>query len=222
MLLNKEYLNSTCQMQSSTNVILGIAKISSIGENFIILTSDKEDLPPFSFLSFVKLTLKHPTAGYKVIMGSVSESTPDQMRVSSLVLLTSREQRGYFRLHQVTTTTLYLCQEVAQASMAKSGYLGNSVPAVETVASVIKDISLSGILLHSPVYLQIGQRVVVELETKSKSELFQISVRRRTEVEDGVGYDYGCMIHETNNAKMDELCRLILEKQTFIIQKLKR
>lgn len=222
MLLEKEYLNSVCQMHSSTNSMLGTAKISQIGENFIVLTSDKEDLPPFNFLTFIKLTLKHPKAGYKVILGSVSESTPDRTRVSSLVMLTNDERRGYFRLHQVTLTDLYLCQDVALAAAVKGGYLGPNQPHVEKVSGVIKNISLSGILLNSTTYLQIGQRVVVELETKKGIDLFQISIRRRIEDFEVGGYDYGCVIHETNNTKMDDLFRFILEKQALIIQKLKR
>lgn len=247
MVLQNEYLNSLCQVQSPTNQMLCVGKIISIGENYVILGRTTEGLPPLRFLSFVKMTLKHPRAGYKVLLASVTESTEDTLRLSSMITLTADERRGYFRVRTDMPTKIYLCEnpqaildreeDLIQSRMRKQEPKSKPIPEMN---ATIRDLSLGGLLLECSDFLRLGQRVVVEIEMKRGVEYFLISIKRRLDDDERSRlktllpsdsdnslwnsklYQYGCMFHEKSNIKMDELCRMILEMQAALIQKMKK
>lgn len=243
MVIEKEFQESLCQLQSPTNKLICVGKLAIIGENYIVLSkSSPEDFPPIKFLSFVKLTLKHKTGGYKVILASVTEANATSIRLSSMILLTNDERRGYFRLDMDEPTILYLTDQIQSIidmhnDLIKENKTLEEVekPLVHYIHVTIKNISLSGLLLQSDTFLQIGQRVYIEIMTKTGLELFAITVRRRVGPNETVSdimelagsqrttaVQYGCVINEKSVKKMDKLCRTILETQAAMIQKVKK
>lgn len=222
MILAKEYLNTACQICATNNVMIGSGRITEVEDNHIIIKSATEEFPVLNFLSYVKVTVNHPSAGYKVILATVTESDVKSMRLSSLFLLTGSEKRGYFRVHISMATRLFYRDAATTKTLgdASSDVADSSIPSVSVV---IKDLSLSGVLFECTQFLQVGQVAVVEIELAKKAEPFLISVKRR--INDPYAneklYQYGCIFNEKNPKKMDELCRLILKLQAQIIHKTK-
>lgn len=224
VVLSKEYLNTTCQIHAPNNMMIGVGKVTTIGENYIVLSNTSEGFPTLRFLSFVKITMKHPHAGYKVILASVSESENFQIRLGNLNLLTDDEKRGYFRIHIKMPTRIFLSgssTDVEQELNAPdSDSQSEPIPFFDVM---VKDMSLGGTLIESDAFLQIGQKIVVEIVTPRLAQLFLVTIRRRyrDELEENAPYQYGCVLTEKNNKKLDELCRFILETQSQIIHKVK-
>ncbi|MFZ2538587.1 MAG: PilZ domain-containing protein [Oscillospiraceae bacterium] len=224
IIVSKEYLNTTCHIHAPNNMMIGMGKIIVIEDNYIVVSNTSEGFPPLRFLSYVKLTFNSPAAGYKVILASVSDSQNTAIRLGNLNLLTDDEKRGYFRVHITTPTKIFLCGsslEVEKQNVSSQANPENE--AIPFIDVTIKDMSLGGILIESDAFLQLGQRVVVEIVTRKKSEFLLLSVKRRyrDECDENSLYQYGCNFIEKSNKKLDELCRLILEVQSQVIQKIK-
>ncbi len=224
VLLSKEYLNTTCHIHAPNNMMIGIGKINVIKDNYIIVTNTSEGFPPLRFLSYVKVTLNNPIAGYKVILASVSDSESTALRLGNLNLLTDDEKRGYFRVHTTIPTKIFLSNsslEVEKQNVAsQTNSADNSIPFIDVT---IKDMSLGGVMIESDAFLQLGQKLVVEIIVRNKPEFLLLSVKRRNrdESDENSLFQYGCNFIEKSNKKLDELCRLILEIQSQIIQKIK-
>lgn len=223
MILPKEYLNVICQICTTNNTIVGTGRITEVEDNHIIISNTSDVFPMLKFLTYVKITCNHPTAGYKVILATVTDSSLKAMRLSSLFLLTGSEKRGYFRVHVKMETKLFYrtsAERKALGDATSENVDDGSIPSIDVV---IRDMSLSGVLFDAKEFLQVGQVAVIGIEINKKSEPFLISVKRRFSESNDKDplYQYGCVFNEKNSKKMDELCRIILKLQADGIRKAK-
>lgn len=222
MLLPKPFLEVEAVVQSPSNKMICVAKISDIQQDFVTLQSIKQDLPLIRFMTFVKITIKHPTAGYKVILAQVNFSAPHEMHICKLSLLANDEKRGYFRVDMDAPTHIYFTDDM---ELIRDQKFNKKANLVRNCFGVIKNISLSGILLECGEVIEIGEMLTVEIRTKRGVELFPISTRRRilpSDEDHRQFYECGCSFEEANDTKMDNLCSAILDKQSELIQKMKR
>ncbi|MEG0692383.1 MAG: PilZ domain-containing protein [Oscillospiraceae bacterium] len=223
VILSKEYLYTTCHIHAPNNMMIGFGKISAVADDHIIISNTAEGFPILRFLSYVKITLLNSVAGYKVILASVSESNSSSIRLGNLNLLTDDEKRGYFRVHVSTPAKIFLStssHEVEKQHSSSQTDLTDPIPSIDVT---IKDMSLGGTLVESDTFLQLGQKVVIEIITSKKSEYLLMMVKRRNrdEFDETAPYQYGCTFIEKSNKKLDQLCRHIIEIESQIIQRVK-
>lgn len=222
MLLPKPFLNVDAVVQSPSNKMICLARISKIENDLIVLRANNLPLPLVRFMSFVKLTIKHPTAGYKVILAQINFSSAAEIHACKLSLLADDEKRGYFRVDMDAPTHIYFTDDI---DLIREQKFNKKANLVRNCFGVIKNISLSGILLECEDVIEIGEVLTVEIRTRRGVELFPISIKRRilpSEEDHRQFYECGCSFEEANDTKMDNLCSAILEKQSEIIQKMKR
>lgn len=236
MLLPNEFLNTVCQLQNTSNIPIGSGKVVELAQDHMIITATSSNFPPLSFLSFVKVILNHPKAGYCVCVANVSQSDERAIRLSSIIILTTDEKRGYFRVSFDMPSHIYHVPHMNLHDLSNpedseemlirddTTPLTSAPHDIVPIDVVIKDLSLSGVLFECGEYLQIGQRVIIEIDVKSSVEFFLVVVKRRfkNELEEKSKFQYGCAINEKNSRKIDALCRLILDRQAELIQKVKR
>lgn len=237
--LSKDYLDTVCQIHTVNNTIIGLGKITTIEDNYIIITSSQDNFLIQDFLSCVKITLQSPIEGYKVILGNVSESQTDSIRLSNLHLLTDNQRRDYFRVHVANSTKIFLCNSTDAVENQIKNQANNCEPDSENESEnenkeedetlipyinvTIKDLSLGGTFIESDAFLQIGQEIVLEIITHKGPQYLLMTVKRRQqdEMDENSLYQYGCEFNKVSNCKSDALCRLLLEIQSHIIKKVK-
>lgn len=237
MLLPSGYLNTSCQLQSTNNNILGTGRIVELEIDHMIIESTADaEFPPIAFLSFVKVILNSPSIGTHVCITNVSESTPDRLRLSNIIILTSSERRGYYRVRYNVETDIFTVPNMQLSELTNpndeeeilisndSAVITQQPYNIQPIHVLIHDISLSGILFETSAYLQIGQRVIIELVHRGESEFYLAMVKRRfkNEMDDAANFQYGCVFNEKNVKKTDKLCRLVMDQQAKLIQRAKR
>lgn len=222
MLLPKPFLNVEAVLQSPSNKMICVAKITKIENDLVVLRRVNLELPLIRFMSYVKVTIKHATAGYKVILAQVNFSSPDEVHICKLSLLANDEKRGYFRVDMDAPTHVYFSHDMEKIRDQKYDKSSNIV---RNCFGVVKNISLSGILLECEEVIEIGENLSVEIKTRRGLELFPISIKRRilpSDEDHRQFYECGCSFEEANDTKMDNLCSAILDRQAELIQKMKR
>ena len=224
MILSKKYVNTTCQIHSPNNMLIGFGKISEAEDTHVLIINKSDDFPDLEFLSFIKVTFSSAVAGYKVILANVGESTQRSIRLVNMTLLTNDEKRDYFRVHVAIPTKVFLSVSVApvekQCANTKIDIKQPMIPFIEVI---IKDIGLGGVCIAADAYLQLGQKIIIVIVTSKCTQYIPMVVKRRTfdELLDNYPYYYGCTFVEKDNKKLDELCRHVLALQAKMIQQIK-
>ena len=204
MVISKEYANSVCEIKSMSNILIAVGRIMEVTEKYIRISSGKNELRVLNFHEEIKVNIFNATLGFKVIVGEVFTSTPGELAISDVSMLTDRERRNFFRVDmELEASILY----------RRRG------PVHELSAKVL-DMSLSGLRVQvdHEFFEDDVISVVVDLRTsktaKKKICTFPCRVVRVIESAERGELQYGCeYTSKQDDVTQDALCSFLFVKQ---------
>ena len=202
--ISKEYVNSVCEIKSMSNILVAVGRIMEVTEKYIRISSGKNELRVLNFHEEIKVNIFNATLGFKVIVGEVFTSTPGELAISDVSMLTDRERRNFFRVDmQLDASVLY----------KRRG------PIHELPAKVL-DMSLSGLRFSADHEFLVDDVVSIALDLKttktarSKPCTLPCRIVRIIENTDHGEFQYGCEFMGTrDDSTEDALCSFLFVKQ---------
>lgn len=208
--ISKDYLQSTCEIKTPENRLLGTGFLENLAEETIQIHQGSESLPTLHCDTFVNIHILNKALPSKSLVGKVFLSAPEMIRIIEVQNLTDFERRNFFRLKLNISTQAYIDQEDMQSEHA-----------VQLFSIRVTDLSLSGCCIETKRKLEIGDRFVAALTLIDSRTSFNCEVRRKPKSE-GRYSKYGCVFLNNTNRQSDLLCEYIFEKQREQIKLLRK
>ncbi len=202
--ISKEYANSVCEIKSMSNTLVAVGKIMEVSEEYIKIASGKNELRVLNFHEEVKVNIFNTSLGFKVVVGVVFTSTPGELTISDVSILTDRERRNFFRVDMDLE---------AMVMFKKRG------PVHELSARVL-DMSLSGLRFRVDHEFSRDDTVSVILDLRANKNAREnrctlpCRIVRVIENSEKNEIQYGCeFTGKQDDATQDALCSFLFKKQ---------
>ena len=204
MVISKEYANSVCEIKSMSNILISVGRVMEVTEKYIRISSGKNELRILNFHEEIKVNIFNATLGFKVIVGEVFTSTPGELAISDVSMLTDRERRNFFRVDmELEASVLYrhrgpvheLSAKVLDMSLSGLRVQVDHEFLEDDVISVALDLRTSKTAKKRPCVLPC--RIVRVIENTERGEL-----------------QYGCeFTGKQDESTEDALCSFLFVKQ---------
>lgn len=211
-IIAKEYAESVCEIKSMSNILVAVGKVREVNEEYIKIYSGKNELRVLNFHERIKINIFNAKLGFKVIEGTVFTSTPGELSISEVSVITEKERRNFFRVDMELD---------AVVMFKKRG------PAHELAAKVL-DMSLSGLRFKADHEFEIDDSVsvVVDLSANKRpgGKLYTLpcQVVRVVEEDTRNELQYGCVFTGDQNEYSDALCSFLFKKQREFLNSRKK
>lgn len=215
--LPKEYELSVCEIKSMDNDLLLTGFISEINDEYVQISSYKEErLPLLRFDLPVKISVHNPKLGLRVAAGSVYISSDEIMRLVHVESLHDFERRAFYRVPTSLRANLLPIPDPDDTVDD-----GDELPEIPIV---VQNLSLTG-MLFCPVEEKtffIGDRYVVEMDLGPGVGKLAFNVRVcRYEQYPGKPQRYGCEFYGYTQKQSDRLCSYIFKMEQEMIRRKK-
>ncbi len=198
--IQKEYIESVCEIKSMDNDLIAIGRIKEIEGDTLKITNSKKELRIVDYGTPIKVNVFNAKLGFRVLVGTVYTSTRKEMTVDSIYNLVEKERRNFFRVDMHLD---------AKAIFKKSPM---DMYPTETDIKIL-DMSLSGIRFKSDYNFDGIKIFSIELKlNKMKVSTFQCQILRVIDVKDET-YQYGCEFVYSKSEDADLLCSFLFKKQ---------
>ena len=193
----KEYEGSVCEIKTMENTLIAIGNIKEITEKYIKIINKKKELKVVDYGTLIKVTIFNTKIGFRVIVGNVYTSTRGEVSIVSIVNLTTKERRNFFRVDMDIPAKAY-----------------NSF-STKSVDVRVLDMSLSGLRFSASDEFGIGSMVSdeVNLNNKNKTLTLPGKIVRIINTDNEGEFQYGCEFVSSKNDNSDALCSFIFQKQ---------
>ncbi|MGN1482113.1 flagellar brake protein [Porcipelethomonas sp.] len=192
----KEYEGSVCEIKTMENSLIAIGKIKDVTEKYVRIINKKKELKVVDYGKLIKVNIFNTQIGFRVIVGNVYTSTRGEISIVSVVSLTNKERRNFFRVDM---------------DLDAKAYSSFSSKAVDIK---VLDMSLSGLRFSAPKEFGIGSMISVELDLNKKKNLtFPCKIVRVIGENKEDEFQYGCEFVSGKNDNSDALCSFLFQKQ---------
>ncbi len=199
--ISKEYLQSTCEIKTPENRLLGTGILEDLAEETIQIHKASENLPILHCDTFVNIHIIHKNLASKSLVGKVFLSDSELIRIIEVQNLSDYERRNFFRLKVSIPTQAYMVHDNAPAEHP-----------VQLFSIRVTNLSLSGCFIETKRKMELGDQFVASLPLASSRVSFTCRVQRKTKSEGRYG-GYGCLFLDNTSRQADLLCQYIFEKQ---------
>ncbi|MGN0605712.1 MAG: PilZ domain-containing protein [Oscillospiraceae bacterium] len=204
MILPSNYVDSLCEVKNMTNHIIARGKIVEIDDESIKIADKDGNMNLVSYNVEVKVNIFNRKHGFRVIIGKVLTSTPNEMKITDIISLVESERRNFFRVDICNPTNMYVADTFIEAKVTEPDEV------------VINDISLSGLRIETKKELKMDTVVWIEMQIKNRVYFWQCKIMRITFFKELGVYHYGCqfVVDDDESSKgNDALCSYIFQKQ---------
>lgn len=208
----EEYESSLTEVKSMENDLLATGYIHRITSDYIELVNPDEQMYLIPYDTRVKLSIFNSKLGFQILAGKVYLSTAKLLRIVEISSLGGYEKRTYFRLN--VNMPAMMCPFSEQAEE------GDSEAQPEPISITVENISLGGLSFRSDKYLQVGDKVIVDLELPTGPMSFHCEIRRANMRSDAP-HSYGCRFFDCDDKQIDVLYKFIFQKQIAMLRKRK-
>lgn len=201
--LDDKYVNSPCEIKTLNNDLLTTAVIQSVKDEYVEITNPGDILPLIHCDTLVKINIFNSRLGFRVLIGKVFLSTDDYMRVIEVQNLTDFEKRNFFRIKVSLGAKAYVIED----DLPRDGN-------IRLFPIHISDLSLSGCFLRSRRTMELGQKLIININLPDDVNLAVCAViQREQEVSLPNSKGYGCSFLDISPHQSDILCTYIFNRQ---------
>lgn len=201
------YLHCACEIKTLEGILLGNGSLNSIAEDSVRIARADGFLPTVPNGALVSLRFSQPSGENKTLIGKVSLSGPEKMRVDEVQNLSDYERRNFFRVKTVINTLVHpVLEETSDFS------------SVQPFQVRITDLSISGCFIESRKKLETGSRFMLALPLFSEKTSLLCKVHRIMKSENRFN-GYGCVFINNTSRQNDLLCQYLFEQQRIIIKR---
>ena len=237
ILLDKAYVSSPCRLRSMDNSIISSGRIIEIDDEYVVIRMIPELRSVIPYNKSVKLSIFNDRLGNRALMGTVFASTTKIAKLFDVKEIDDFEKRVYFRINVSLNGTVMPYDSASQSKLGKvfeqeaidedgdedkdndidKGIKDDKESKIDVY---IRNISLSGVLLSGPIYMDIDDKLLIEIHTSMGKLTLGAVIRRKTESKDGDD-EYGCEFEPYSDKVEDALWRYMMQKELESIRKAK-
>lgn len=203
------YLHCACEIKTLEGILLGNGLLNGIAEDSVQIARADGFLPTIPCGALVSLHLSQPSGENKTLIGKVSLSGPEKMRVDDVQNLSDYERRNFFRIKTVINTLVHPVLE------EKSDF-----SSVQPFQVRVTDLSMSGCFIESRKKLEIDSRFMLALPLYEEKISLLCKVQRKMKPENRFN-GYGCVFINNTSRQNDLLCQYLFEQQRTIIKRVR-
>lgn len=200
--LDKKFINRSCEIMTINNRFLGIGRIKSIGENFVVIENTTKASIPLHFNDLVKITsLSTKTNKTQTFVAVVYYSHAGIIKLFNPTIIQTENKRQYFRVPLNNT----------QATVEINN---------QAFSAQIVDINEAGLQITAQTNLQLDDIVKANFELQNSEftatyKVVRVIQKKQNEIL------YGLQLEEIDEESYKQIAMFVFNKQCMLRNKLK-